>query len=398
MAMFITTTSSASAMEVSMEDSNAYIDNKMISEYSEYDIDIQDIDINSSLSNAEVLSEVLDSGEIIKEQNLAGTNVISYNTELVSDFLPESSNVIAVEKVGGKIYLQYKTDKNETVILCYSEKGLVNKGIYNPTNDETIIIDYQKGQSVRYENFIKNSCLEITPEQDAAIDLALSNEDYDALNQIDNISLQRSEDSVIINLEPEELKVKGVKSVKANFVSPKSQFVPYTKKAVSSQNKYCTYLGENVTISVKESMDTYKQTKADYKSFVAGTAITAVGLYLGGISVSVAVLAGLGVLNSAKDTITQAVKLYKSATYDYSGAKEGYAYDTTAHYNDVKVYYNRSKGVLAGGNNSKGKFTWIDYQPSKALSKATSYIIDKTIYNYNADLTVHGYCESYWPD
>lgn len=49
-------------------------------------------------------------------------------------------------------------------------------------------------------------------------------------------------------------------------------------------------------------------------------------------------------------------------------------------YQWIKVYFNSSKGVLNGGNNSSRVFTWIDYTPSPALSGSTTIIIDKTIF------------------
>lgn len=112
----------------------------------------------------------------------------------------------------------------------------------------------------------------------------------------------------------------------------------------------------------------------------------------------VKILTYLGIGISASDLITTGVSLYKSASYTYSAAKEGYAYDTTVYNSDVKVYFNASKGELHGGYNASGVFTWIDYQPATALSVSSSTIIDKTSYNYNADILDNGICDLYYPD
>lgn len=73
-------------------------------------------------------------------------------------------------------------------------------------------------------------------------------------------------------------------------------------------------------------------------------------------------------------------------------------YDSTYYNKDVKVIHNTSKGVLHGGNNSSGKFTWIDYQPDNALKRDIYDIINKATYNYNANIQINKYCSLYYPD
>ena len=255
----------------------------------------------------------------------------------------------------------------------------------------------ENGYKNIYSDFIESSTYKIDNSTMKQIEYALQHNSYDNLYHMNGIKTHMNNDNIIVDYDP--VSTLSTSKIIDGFVSPDKQFKPYTKKVVATGSKYNATLKKNISIKVKQSMNHYVREKFNAKSFVANTTLSIITAYLGlPMTSTVKVLTGLGIGISTANAIKTGVKLYKSASYTYSASKEGYAYDTTVHKKDVKVYFNSNKGKLHGGYNSNGVFTWIDYQHATALDVSNNKIIDKTSYNYNADILDNGMCDLYYPD
>lgn len=334
-----------------------------------------------------------------------GVAMVVYEPEYFAELLDNCKSVIEVATIGNVVSVYYETMNDQEVMLLYEEGVVFQKTIYDKKEDKLTVV---LGDSIEiYDDFRSSSIYKTPQEVLKRVEKALEKEDYDELESIEGISVNNINGTMVIDYETSVLStVKEGNQVAtieprtvSGFVAPETQFVPYTKRVVATSYKPNSTLNKNIKISVKQSMNSYVKEEADLRSFIVGTALTVVSSYLSlPATTTVKVLTVLGVLNSAKDALSQAVTLYKSASYIYTGSKEGYAYDTTVYNKDVKAYFNSSKGKLHGAYNSSGEFTWIDYVHASALDVSNSTIIDKTSYNYNADILDDGVCTLYYPD
>ena len=121
-------------------------------------------------------------------------------------------------------------------------------------------------------------------------------------------------------------------------------------------------------------------------------------LLIASLDVVGVILSSLSMGASAADEITSSVTLYKSAVYRYNGSRVGYAYDPTVYSTYVRVITRSGTGEFTGGYTADGDFDWVHSTISSAFHYSYSAIADTTIYNYNADLNLHGYCSMYYPD
>ena len=367
--------------------------NTYASEYVEHSDEI--VEIESMIETAPVLSRSCD----------LGTDVIVYEPLHFIGLLNNCKEVKEVSQIGDIISVYYETLKEQEIMILYKDGMVVQKSVYDKGED-VLTVTFEDGEEV-IENFRSSSIYKTPQEILECVEDAIENKDYDELKSIEGVSVNVVNDTMVIDYKPLEIDIANEYTERiaitpraaSSFVAPETQFVPYTKKVVATSYKYNSTLNKNVKISVKESMNSYVKEQADLRSFTVGTALSAIASYLSlPASTAVKVLTTLGVLNSAKDAITQTITLYKSASYIYTGAKEGYAYDTTVYNKDVKVYFNSSKGTLHGGYNSSGEFTWIDYKHATALDVSNNTIINKTSTNYNADILDDGICTVYYPD
>lgn len=381
-----------------------HIDNSLIEKYAEYELNIpkmyeNEINSEDKISGVPIL-DILKNTPVLEDYVTGDMSITVYDGTVFQDYLPDFKEILEIAKIDAVIYVQYITKSGNRVTISYLEDGSLNeKFITDYEND--IGISIQGVQAVVYEDLLTAGQVELSQETIAAIDVALANNEMQELESIPGINVTYSEEGspTITIADGKGDNSDRSRSVKTNFVLPQRQFPEYTKRQVARQSKYIPALKRNTNVTVKQSMNTYRETRADKTSFYFGASLATIGGVVGIVGTTLSnVLAGIGVAVSAAGYIREAVTLYKSASYDYIGFKEGYVYDSTYYRQDVKVIHNRSMGVLHGGNNSSGKFTWIDYQPSPALKRDTYDIINKATYNYNANIALNKYCSLYYPD
>lgn len=156
-------------------------------------------------------------------------------------------------------------------------------------------------------------------------------------------------------------------------------------------------------VSVKESRDDYVGVGFNYQNFVVGSTLTAIGIFLGGLSAGVAatLLTAANVvyiIQGGIGLIQEAIRTSKDAQYDYWGKRDGYVYDTTVWNQDVKVIWHEAIGTFDGGYLPNGDWAWIESPRSSAYNYSATSIADSTIYNYNMCILAYGYCQAYYPE
>ena len=176
-------------------------------------------------------------------------------------------------------------------------------------------------------------------------------------------------------------------------------FSPYTGSLKAYEYMYCAALGQNVSVRINESRDSYRLVSSGFDSFLAGTGIAAIGLFLSVSTGTVALwLTYAGVLLSGATTINTAITLWKSGKYNSTAQRHGYVYDTTVYNENVHVTWNTSSGEFSGGYNNAEEFTWIISTPPSTFAVPYSTNLNQTLHNYNADIALHGMCYTYSPD
>lgn len=82
--------------------------------------------------------------------------------------------------------------------------------------------------------------------------------------------------------------------------------------------------------------------------------------------------------------------------------RKGYVYDTTTYnaYVQVVAYGGSSYclGKYTGGYASDGNFYWVLSTYPSAYDILPSTITETAAKNYDSDITLHGFCVSYYPD
>lgn len=309
-------------------DHKTHIDNSLITKYESYELDIPKMyadeiqDESEDETNYVPLLEILKNTEVLEEYVLIDTDVTLYDGTIFKNYLLDVNEMIEVSKIGTTIYVQYSTIFGEEIILAYREDGMIAyKFIGNRKKD--IAIEIKDGQALVYEDFWTAGQVELSKETSEAIDIAIANDYMQALENIPGIYVTYAEDGSVMTSIADN-NAYSSRYTKTNFVPPQRQFPEYTKRQVSRQSRYVSALKRNNDVTVKQSMNSYKETRADKYPFYAGSTLAVIGGFLGGTAITVGnILAGIGVAMSGLEYIKESVTLYKSTSYDYIGAKEG---------------------------------------------------------------------------
>lgn len=338
----------------------------------------------------------------IKSETIGGYIITSYTSETLEDYLFDCKEIVDISEMNGFFYVGYLTNSGKEVLLCYQEDGLYNKSVYENATD-TAYIETTEEATV-YENFRNGSSYEMSDELLEEIDACIVTKDWETLNEIECIDVDIDENGLVSVIPTLASSSSGVFSSEAEQLQDlKAHFPQYTNKTMQLYSKYSAALGENVSITVVESRNAYVKKSGDWHTFVVGTALTAIATFIGiattgGIGPVVAILTLAGVEISAAQTIMDEVTLSNGGVYEYFGERAGYAYDKTIYNDAVRVIQRSAKGEFAGGYTSDGDFEWVHSVPSLAYNHSYDEIANDTIFNYNADIEVHGFCSMYRPD
>lgn len=327
--------------------------------------------------------------------------VTSYKLYGDQDLFTNCREIIEITDIQGMLYVSYITEDDKEVRLVYNKDGLCEKVIYD-SNSDTAYIE-NKNEAIVLENFRAGISFKMDEDVLEKIHTFYEQGKIDELNKIDDIDIKIDTEGNLF-VEPEvgvnqtTRAIEGFASTSELLKDLKASFGMYENKQVLSTSKYCSALKKNVSVKVLATRNAYVKKSANWRKFAIETTIAVISAYLGlPSSAIVIILTAHGIAISAVNQIKEAVTLYKSAIYTFSGIKRSYVYDTTVYNEWVKVYGVSSTGEFTGGYNSNDQFTWVISKPSTALEKSNSTLATTAINNYNADVESHGYCSLYEP-
>lgn len=344
-----------------------------------------------------------------------GTKISTYSSKSMTKYLHNCHEISDIAKVNDVIYIFYSTKSGENIILCYNNSGLLNRSIYNAATGTAII--NEKGNESNYTNYREGTHYEMSDEMVTQINKCVAKGDLDTLKSDEDIKVIEDDAGNII-IEPNiEFGVTGEQEIvpyaldnslcgvvefnNEKFIrhNLKDNFPMYTKSPINNASTYCSALNKNVNITMFETRNAYIRNQGDVHAFLAGTPVTAVATALGIASITpvFAILSVTGIAISAESTIMSAVRLCRSAVYSYQALRLGCAFDKTVWYAYVLVKQFPGTGQCAGAYNSSGQWEWAHTINGSAFYQEPRLIFDTTMYSYNADIAVFGYCAMYHP-
>lgn len=123
---------------------------KLINKYTDYKINLENN--NENLNTYELIKSIVSE---VGTQMISGKKVITYTTSGIQGYLRDCKEITSINSMDGSIYISYKTNKNENIILTYEENGLVEQSIYDCQQDKLIVIRNNKCQV--YDNYLEGS-------------------------------------------------------------------------------------------------------------------------------------------------------------------------------------------------------------------------------------------------
>jgi hypothetical protein len=368
--------------------------------YDIYEVDLAAIAQSTNNRTASIISQILTTCRYTGSMQAGEYTAFLYQPITLANALFNCIDIADVSVLNGYLYISYTTADEKSVILCYCNSGLYDKSIYDQQSD-TAIIDTMDS-TVQCTNFRNGTRYEMTDELVSLIDAYAAAEDWIALMDIDEISVTIDSDGIVFIdsvYAPKTTRADGFTNDAQMLSHLNTKWPPYTDSLKYSASLYSNALNKNIAIKVQESRNAYTKKTASWGSYAVGTSLTVIATFLTVTGpIAATVLSIIGIALSTTNTILSAATLSRSAVYRYSGSRIGYAYDTTIYNKYVRVIQYSGNGEFTGGYLSNGNFDWVHSTVSSAYDHAYSTIADKTIYNYNADIVVNGFCWSYYPD
>ena len=332
-------------------------------------------------------------------EQVGGYEVYNYTSATLGNYIRNCAEITNISEIGNFLYIEYTTTEKEEIVLCYGEQGLNHVVVYNPNQDVATMI---QGDSItQYVHFREGIHFEMSEALLDEIDACLQEENYDMLLANKDLHVTTDENGAIW-IEPSQAALQATSSVNddaRNLEQLKADFPTYTNEKKYSTTMYSSELGKRFSVSVNESRDSYTKKSANWKLFGAGTALSVIGLFIGGtVTTAAAVVTALGVGISTVDTILQQVTLSQSAIYKYSGERRGYVFDSITYQQNVRVICYAGTGEFHGVYDKNGNFVWGVFSTPSAYDHSYADVAQKSFDNYCADIVMNHYCSLYYPD
>lgn len=365
-----------------------------------YEVNLQAIHSDFNLSNCNAIDSILGLCEEKNRVVVANNNITVFEPTLLAQYITQCEEITDISLSNGKLYIFYIGLNEEHVILCYNENGMCERNIYDEKTDLAILTS--AGQAYLYKDFRKGSYYEMNDAMIAQIDELRNEERWEEIDNISGIQvICLSDGTHVIEPEQDALPTSAGATSQAQLLADlKESFPSYTKKYIKGYSKYCDALDSHVFVSIYESRDGYTRETVASRFFDIGSTVASIGSYLSISKLSnlYGLLGALGVLYDVNDLLLEAVTLYRSAIYSYSFTRYGYAFDSTVYNKNVRVVEHGSGGKFTGGYDANDDFVWVKSLVPTAENYGYDSIANTTIYNYNADIAMHQYCITYYPD
>ncbi|MBQ3384820.1 MAG: hypothetical protein IJG59_06360 [Erysipelotrichaceae bacterium] len=382
------------------------------SEYNRYNLNESAL-LSDQEQDITIEDKIVELSVLVDDSDSVYSPYTIYNSVYLNQYIPMCRTVRFIEKTQNDgIYVGYTAIDDAEVVFRYKDNRLMERSIYIPSSDEAVV--FFDNVVKLYTNFRKGIECKLTESGAAMLEELMDEENWDGINALPGVELLLDDEGNTF-IEPERqtmfgysnntqsnLDVTGITNNTQLLNSLIAEFPPYTKVLKDYYSMQSAYLHAGRTVRVYETRNNYIRTSSTGQNFVEDTLLTAIGIYLGNLNISVvdAILTSVSILHNITK-IFEPATLYKSGNYSYSGKRHGYVYDTTV-YNDYVLtltlsYSNSNAGGFAGGYLSNGVFDWV--HQSGTLYNTTYY--DNAVValgRYDVDLATYGgICTSYAP-
>ncbi len=350
--------------------------------------------------------------ELIKNETSAVNDVseITKKDSAIEKMLKNCKEMTAITYLDdNNVVIEYYADDGKEVCLWYGTDGLKQKLVYDSNNDSIyieenssayVITHFREGYHFEISDTLLNKIYNLIDE--GKLDEVRLIKGLRVITDSDgNIVIEPDYDMLMSNLiETMSLSSSSIPQNDTQLLNHlKSKFPMYTNRVKTNQQLMCSALNSSVAVKVTETRNAYAKVSADWRSFVAGTALTVIGyaldINIAGVQI---ILDALGVAYSASQTISETVRLSSSANYSYNATKRGCVYDKTVFNGYVLVVRHANKlGRFCGGYLNTGEFNWV-HQSSSVYSISDSSVLNNALTNYNNDLLTNNNLCTYRPE
>ena len=376
------------------------ISSDSIDAFQVYELDLAQMAIDHNNTTATPKEMILSLCDYEETVMVGDDTFIRYSSNVVPEYLERCREITDISVLNDRVKIIYTGINGEYVVLNYDSLGLISKTVYDEDND--ICIYHDEETAFLYDKFREGSSYEINNAMMEEIDQLISAGKWEDIDDIEGIKVTYHSDGTH-SIEPEMdyLPLSAGATSESQLLSDLySNFPPYTNKLMTGYVRYCNVLEENVFIDIYESRDGYTKQSADFMRFLIGTAFDVISAYLDfrdEVTLR-SVLGLLGAVFDAKDELERQIMIYRGAYYKFRLERRSYVYDRSTYDDYVRVFDHGSNGVFSGGYDQYGNFTWHISSLPKTADYSYDSIANTTIYNYNADISINGYCSLYFPD
>lgn len=307
-----------------------------------YDMDLSSIPVPATSSQSTVRDMILSLCELQSTQSVGQHTFKDYTSETLAEHIPMCSSLSCIQESNNLLYVNYISSDGKTVSLVYSDAGLHEKNIYDPSTDS--LIHQTVSVAEVYENFRTAISYEMSDELEDLVRELIAAQNWDALAAIDGLDINVTDDG-IVTVEPQldtpdalqadlslqsyaqtRSSYEGFTNTAALLADLKSHFPSYTHSMKYGTTVYCSALSQSLSARVYETRNDYTKKNANWQTFSAGASVSLISAFLGIVSGDMVstILSSVGIAISAYDTIQQQVTLYRSAVYTYWGERLGY--------------------------------------------------------------------------
>lgn len=311
--------------------------------------------------------------------------VTIFQSNALHQYLYHCQEIEEISLIDENLNISYVTAEGIKVYLCYDNIHLLNKVVYFPDTD-TAVID--SGATVtQSQHFLTAQSCEVSESQFQDCEVNLRDGSSDVSDITEDVCSTSSTASY------------GFTSEAAMLADLKKAFPVQENQTIYTTSLYSYPVDSYLEVKVTQTRNTYVKKSADYRSFLASTAVTLIASYLSlPTTVAVTILTALGIGISAAQLVVDDITLYRSATYQFIGSRDGYVYDPISYQKFVHVVFHSNSGVFTGGYASDGTFTWVMSSVPAAYDYEPASIAQDAIGKYTQNILLDGYCSMYYPD
>lgn len=371
-----------------------------------YGIDLENQVTPFSSGTGNIVNTILSQCERISDYYLDDIHIQKFVSETLANHLYKCNNIEEIALIDDILYITYNTDDGVEVYISYDENNNVSRFLYFPETD-TAISQMSGAETLQYDGFRKGCSTEISPEALEALDNAINEQKWEEVERLVALingepGSERSYSLDAPSLKAPAHKLYGFTSDEAMLNNLRNNFKEENNRISLSKSINSEIIHRSCPARVTHTQTDYVRITSDWKSYVAKTAISTIASYLHLHPTKTAEIVksvGISLIKSGADElIAEAVTLYRTAKYQFLGARDGYVYDKGGYNQYVHVVFYANKGEFTGGYDPDGTFRWVMSLIPRAYDHSDNEIINDAVRLYADDVFTNGRCATYWPD